>query len=590
MTLGPRCGRWRGRARSARRGRPAPRRIDVLQRVVRAPAGGRAALHVAEHDAPHALEGARRAELKQHAVDAVRRLVDVLEEEDRALGSGPERPGRAGGRGQDGEAAAAAAAPPPSPARRAHEVVGLASRRARPRPSPRRGSSPRRRRRRRSSQATIGPWKRHQPEPVQDEVQERDVAVADEHLGVAAQEARRPGAAAASPRPRRRARRRCRPPRRRRRAPCRSASLRAVPAVNAPLGDGLAHPHPEAQLLEALDPAPQPLEVDGAGGRADAEQVPGPQRARPRPAHSSPSHGAAVDGDGGAGDVGGALRAEERDHRRQLLRLGHAAQRHARPSASMTCSGGRPRHGRAPRPAPPGGRCACSRGRRCSRGCRPCRARWPASSPARRSRAGRRSTARGRRRAACAEREAMFTMRPQRRARMWGTAARTRWTTFARVTRYACFPVRRRSTASKAPGRGPARVGDEDVEARRTPRPRASRKRWQSAATPTSAFTASVRAPVARRDGLRRLAHAGLVAPAERDRRSPPRRARAPSPGPARARRRRRPPRVPSVRGPREPERLSAALRDLLGEGRDSRRCPPRRRASRGSGSRYGSR
>src|SRR6267378_2818193 len=72
----------------------------------------------------HALQGAGEPELHEQAIDAVRLLVHVLEEEQRGLAARAQRPGRARGRGQERQAASAENAFYRSRTQR-YEVVGL---------------------------------------------------------------------------------------------------------------------------------------------------------------------------------------------------------------------------------------------------------------------------------------------------------------------------------------------------------------------------------------------------------------------------------------------------------------------------------
>ena len=122
---------------------------------------------------------------EQHAVDAVGPLVHVLQE--RIVSSwAPERPGRAGGGGQQGEAAAAQAAHGLALAQRLELAVFAGVGRALAGQAPTAGSRGGRRR----WPARAPPWARagHDPEPGQVEVEQRDVAVAHEGLGVRAQQ------------------------------------------------------------------------------------------------------------------------------------------------------------------------------------------------------------------------------------------------------------------------------------------------------------------------------------------------------------------------------------------------------------------
>ena len=153
---------------------------DVLQREVRR-SRRVAALHVAEGDRADAVETARRPELSA-ASGRCWCGVSSTSSMKRTVPSpvGPQRPGRARGRGQDGEAAAAQPPLPFAVAQRSSEVAGLrlaSGHRAalQDAPATRLVVGAERELRRPS-----GPWKRARPSPVEDEVQARDVAVADE--------------------------------------------------------------------------------------------------------------------------------------------------------------------------------------------------------------------------------------------------------------------------------------------------------------------------------------------------------------------------------------------------------------------------
>ena len=207
------CGRSTGRGRSAPRSPSSASRRIVLQPVVLGVAR-RAALHVPEHDAPHALESARGPELSEHAVDPVGLLVHVLHEQDR--GSSTLRSAH----GVPAVAASSDRQPPrstPSAVPSAQRHAGRPGRSRTARPSPVSACH--------EARPVVGPVavgqlpRHHRPvqageaQALHLQVQERDVAVAQQRLGVLRAEARGRGAGGAGSCPPPRGRRRWRPPR-----------------------------------------------------------------------------------------------------------------------------------------------------------------------------------------------------------------------------------------------------------------------------------------------------------------------------------------------------------------------------------------
>src|SRR6185369_3515165 len=126
------------------------------------------------------------------------------------------------------------------------------------------------------------------PELVEDEMQVRDVAVPDERLEMGTQEVEvqvrqqppGPRAAAGAEDSRHLVVRE--------EAVQVGEPLRGrARGVDVTLGDGVSHRHAESHLLEALDATPQAAGIDGPRRRADAEEIPGTERAGSPPAHST---------------------------------------------------------------------------------------------------------------------------------------------------------------------------------------------------------------------------------------------------------------------------------------------------------------
>ena len=218
-------------------------------------------------------------QLPQHAVDAVGLLVHVLEEEQRRLVAAAASPRRAGGRREQRQAAAAQHALGAA-RRERQQLVGLArvGRALAGQPVP-------------QGRGIVGavalrelagdhrPVQAREPDPLHLEMQQRDVAVAQQQLRVVAQQlAVEVRQQVQDPRPAARA--------------GDGGDLgifeelvELIDAVvdrarreAAALQDPVAQAHREAQPLELGGSAPQPLLVDRARRRRDADQVAGAQR------------------------------------------------------------------------------------------------------------------------------------------------------------------------------------------------------------------------------------------------------------------------------------------------------------------------